>query len=1154
MFMRNLLLMLFVLFLTACGGNPDNAVPAAVPTGTVSGTVFDSLIINGTVSVYDFTTGKKGALLAKTVSDNTGLYSLTIQTESKPILIELTGGFYIEEAGVNAKVSLKPTHKLTALTNYVTGTKLSVAITSFTHLAAGLANYEIKKNVNIKTAIEDANQRISALTGLDIIATTPALITDANNASGALTDELKYGFLAGAISTWTHDHAPSTSLAHFPPYTSIDFAQLMYQDIADDGVLDGFGLNTTGSKVQLSFAGVSLNPAIYRLGVGVSILQIAAHKNNATLLSGATLLNYAQAFMANTDEIFKNIPPIAISNPLVTITSPADNAYMRNIVSITSTIDTLVGVKKIELYVDGVLFDSINDNLKAASFNLDTSKVNDGSHVIAVKATDFGDTTTTKTIKLNVNNTPAVITFLSPSNNIWVSGSIEIRGAVQSGVAISKVDLLVDNLNIATATIPTQPTFSLDTSKFADGTHTVSLNVTDAGGVVTTESIQAKFDNAAPLVEISMPVVQTWNKGTTVVSGSVTSANVGSTIPVVISKLELLVDDSIVDTKSFSTNEPSFNLNTLLYTSGSHKIGMRVTNTNGKSGVGSVQANISNIAPAVSITSPVASTTKWYKGDITITSNITSEVPLASIDLIVDNIAVQTKTTGFNNTDFILKTAELSAGQHSVSVKATNIGGLVTTNSVLINTNNTPPTVSISAPTEFSWVKGLVTVSSSAVSPITISSVDLLIDGVKTTGSNLQFDSTQYSTGAHTLVVSATDISGLVATKSIQINIGNTPPAVQITSQVSGTWQTGSITINSTIATQIPLVKVDFLLDGAVIQNRTSGLNAVSFILNTTGLTQGSHIVGIAATDIAGLTTTSNLQLNFINTPPLVSISSPVTDVWLNGNVQVSSNIVSSAPLAKADLLIDNVIVGSTTSNVGSPNFVLNTSQYSGGSHILSVRATDIAGLATTSSRFININNAAPVVNIVSPVANSFNRNIVTISATAQSIAPINSLEFYINGVLKYTENVNTNASFYLQDTSPYFDGAATLTIKATDRGGLVTINNQEIKIDNTLPVFSGTITHSTFNIYDIAGTISDNYAGIASFKTADGMYTFGVSSGSIFKRNTYTVVNSLVVWDTPGNFGNFQLIDRAGNCSMYTYTGTNNWYGVIPYVFSGRC
>ena len=99
--MRNYIVLLFSLaFLTACGGGGGGGstgpTGSTIPVGSVSGTAFDGLILNGTVSVYDFSTGAKGALLGQATTDGNGLYALSLQVESRPVLVEITGGYYVE--------------------------------------------------------------------------------------------------------------------------------------------------------------------------------------------------------------------------------------------------------------------------------------------------------------------------------------------------------------------------------------------------------------------------------------------------------------------------------------------------------------------------------------------------------------------------------------------------------------------------------------------------------------------------------------------------------------------------------------------------------------------------------------------------------------------------------------------------------------------------------------------------------------------------------------------------------------------------------------------------------------------------------------------------------------------------------------------------
>jgi hypothetical protein len=420
------------LLLASCGGggssdsgNPTGSTGTTIPAGTVSGTSFDGLIINGTVSVYDFTTGSKGALIGQATTDSDGLYSISIKVESRPVLVELTGGYYIEEAGsVNNNVTLSSNHKLAAVANYLTGTPLKVAVTTYSYLATGLAQYQIAHGTAVATAINNANTRISSLAGVNILTTIPKEITDVKNASSTLTPELRYGFLAGAISMWTYTHAPSAGVAHQTPYSSIDFAQLLYKDILADGLLDGFGVDSTGAKAQLSFGTTPLGVDVYRFGLGTALVQMAGDGNNKTGLTGSQVLSFANAYIASTDGIFNNVAPVSFAPTTTAINSVGINGtgWADNAASVSATVQSPFGIGKVEAVVDGSVLDTSTITTSAQAFQLDTSLLTDGAHTLVVRTTDLGGFVTTATNTLNIDHTWPVTTS-SPNADafIWLA-------------------------------------------------------------------------------------------------------------------------------------------------------------------------------------------------------------------------------------------------------------------------------------------------------------------------------------------------------------------------------------------------------------------------------------------------------------------------------------------------------------------------------------------------------------------------------------------------------------------------------------------------------------------------------------------------------------------------------------------------------------
>jgi len=87
---------LAVIFITSCGGGGN--LPESRPITSISGVAFDGAITNGLVTVYDYSSGSKGAKLASVNTDEFGKYALDLAIANRAVLLEVTGGQYVEEA------------------------------------------------------------------------------------------------------------------------------------------------------------------------------------------------------------------------------------------------------------------------------------------------------------------------------------------------------------------------------------------------------------------------------------------------------------------------------------------------------------------------------------------------------------------------------------------------------------------------------------------------------------------------------------------------------------------------------------------------------------------------------------------------------------------------------------------------------------------------------------------------------------------------------------------------------------------------------------------------------------------------------------------------------------------------------------------------
>lgn len=223
---------LMVTMLSACGGGSDSSTSSS----SISGLASKGPIKNGTVKVYALASdGTQGTvpLGTTTTSPVDGTYSVDIGSYSGNVIVEVTGGTYIDEATSAIKDNIKLRAALTGATGNVT-----MAVTPLTELA-------VKKAGTLETSsIEAANTVVSTLAGVNIVSTIPA---DVSTAPGSTVDDTTYGLMLATISQMASDTGKSVEQI-------IDSLNNDFTDNSNDGIL-----NTEATKIKTGLQNFLLN-------------------------------------------------------------------------------------------------------------------------------------------------------------------------------------------------------------------------------------------------------------------------------------------------------------------------------------------------------------------------------------------------------------------------------------------------------------------------------------------------------------------------------------------------------------------------------------------------------------------------------------------------------------------------------------------------------------------------------------------------------------------------------------------------------------------------------------------------------------------------------------------------------------------------------
>jgi hypothetical protein len=107
------------------------------------------------------------------------------------------------------------------------------------------------------------------------------------------------------------------------------------------------------------------------------------------------------------------------------------------------------------------------------------------------------------------DTTPPTVSFSSPTNGATVSGTITVQINASDNVGVAAVSLYLNGALLSTKTAAPY-TFSLDTTRFANGSYTLRAVAADAAGNTAGAQISLSINNAPdttpPTIRITSPV------------------------------------------------------------------------------------------------------------------------------------------------------------------------------------------------------------------------------------------------------------------------------------------------------------------------------------------------------------------------------------------------------------------------------------------------------------------------------------------------------------------------------------------------------------------------------------------------------------------------------------------------------------------------
>jgi RHS repeat-associated protein len=607
-----------------------------------------------------------------------------------------------------------------------------------------------------------------------------------------------------------------------------------------------------------------------------TITAVAFYKGT-TLLGNVTTApyNYSWANVAAgtysiTTRATDDLGAVTISAPLtvtvnpnvlpsVSLTAPAANANFiapATVALSATAADTDGTITKVAYYRDSTLIGSAT----VAPYAFNWTNAAAGTYSVTARATDDkGGVTISSPVSVVVKaNVLPTVSLTKPVANASFAapGVVALAvNAADSDGTLTKVAYFQGATQVAVSTVAP---FAVNWSNVAIGDYSITAKAyDDKGGITTSAAVPISVKaNVAPTVSLTTSASSNdlVGPGAAIPLNAVAADSDGSVTKVGFYNGTLLVG---------TVTTAPFNFTWSGVTVGTYTVTAKATDDKG---VVTTSAPISvtvkaNVAPTISIAAPVSPATFYGPGTLTLAANA------------ADNDGTITKVVYYNGATvlgtvtqapFSFAWTNPTLGSYSITAKATDNKGAVTTSAALALTVKTAPvpTVSVTSPVQNAKFVAPAAFSITAAASITgdsISKVEFISSGNLIGTANTApytINLNNVAAGNYEVSAKATGALGGTATSAL-VNfsaVANVAPQIDLSTNQSSQTAPAVVTLNATATdSDGTIAKVEFY-NGATLLG-TATQEPYSFVWND--VAAGTYTLTARATDNLGLVKTS---------------------------------------------------------------------------------------------------------------------------------------------------------------------------------------------------------------------------------------------------------------------------------------------------------
>lgn len=556
------------------------------------------------------------------------------------------------------------------------------------------------------------------------------------------------------------------------------------------------------------------------------------------------------------------------------------------------------------------------------TFSQSVTVPTDGRYRATIQPVDNAGNTGSASQDFRVASTPPTVVIEQPTGT-YVEASFPIQVRVTDpnyGTTVISVDGNPTPTMTGNGPGPDDHTVVAN-GPLTEGPHHISVTSTGLGGASTTVTKDVIEDNnppdgviTAPIGGSKVPYSSLSVQGTVtdtvqLASWTLSLQNIGlGTAPVTVASSSVSGTSAPVSATIPATRfqDSSGNPNV-----GPYQLVLDVTDASGKTDPSPATVTFTVDTPPVPvITSPTDGEVR--SGVLVVRGTVSDDTALTQWDLYLDGSRIATGLATGTATDISvpIDTRTLSAGSHTLLLTATDSLGQVGTDTATFIVDNTAPSINFTAPADHALVTNPVTFTATIndANPVTWT---LLIDGVQVdSGSGSSVSSTQTLTnGTHQVELRASDNAATFPnTSSVTrtITVGNaTGPTVVISAPTNNKLVRGTIHIEAQLTDANDLDRWE-LTEGATLiasSDVTGNSVHVSYPLDTTTLSDGTHTLTLTAYDDFGFSSGSSVTIRVDNSAPEVDIAvGPSNQLRVNRNAKITLTFNDAANFDGIDI------------------------------------------------------------------------------------------------------------------------------------------------------------------------------------------------------------------------------------------------------------